>query len=322
MSLSVEQALESLPGREVHERAVRLSEGYRRNEPSSLVIREETDALAYALTRLPATYAAAAAVFARLAEEQPSFAPTSLLDVGAGPGTATWAATSVFPTLVAATLIEPNHALLALARRFASDAEPQAVRTAAYLHSALASLQSDVQADIVVASYALTELDNPEAAAERLLQATRGALVIIEPGRPREYERLMRVRRRLAENAVLLAPCPHANACPLLAPDWCHFSVRLPRLRWHMLAKGASVPFEDEKFSYLVVAPHGSPLARSPLARVLRAARREQSRRDAETVHADGPGAAGCRRARQAGVQTGQKDALGRLRGALDGRRR
>ena len=36
-----------------------------------------------------------------------------------------------------------------------------------------------------------------------------------------------------------------------------------------MQAKGASVPFEDEKFSYLVVAPHGSPLARSPWARVL-----------------------------------------------------
>ncbi len=39
--------------------------------------------------------------------------------------------------------------------------------------------------------------------------------------------------------------------------DWCHFSVRLPRSRDHRLAKGAEVPFEDEKFAYLVVARAG-----------------------------------------------------------------
>jgi ribosomal protein RSM22 (predicted rRNA methylase) len=269
LSSRVEQALESLPRRDINARAARLSEGYRRSEPSKLVVRDETDALAYAITRLPATYAAAASVFSRLAAEQPTFAPTSLLDIGAGPGTATWAAASIFPTLVAATLAEPNPALLALARRFADAAEPQAVRDATYLASDIAHLPADTQADIVVASYALTELERPDATAERLLRAARGVLVLIEPGRPREYERLMRVRRRLAASGVLLGPCPHADACPLPPGDWCHFSVRLPRLRWHMQAKGASVPFEDEKFSYLVVAPHDSPLVRLPLARVL-----------------------------------------------------
>ena len=42
------------------------------------------EALAYAVARMPATYAACAAVFARLAEVVPDFRPTSLLDVGAG----------------------------------------------------------------------------------------------------------------------------------------------------------------------------------------------------------------------------------------------
>jgi ribosomal protein RSM22 (predicted rRNA methylase) len=35
--------------------------------------------------------------------------------------------------------------------------------------------------------------------------------------------------------------------------DWCHFSQRLSRSRAHMLLKEASVPFEDERYSYVVV---------------------------------------------------------------------
>ena len=34
--------------------------------------------------------------------------------------------------------------------------------------------------------------------------------------------------------------------------DWCHFSQRLARSRDHMLLKDASVPFEDERYSYVV----------------------------------------------------------------------
>ena len=54
-----------------------------------------------------------------------------------------------------------------------------------------------------------------------------------------------------------MAPCTHALDCPMTGGNWCHFSVRLARSRAHMHAKQASVPFEDEKFSWLAVGRTG-----------------------------------------------------------------
>src|SRR5207248_11138972 len=46
---------------------------------------------AYVITRFPATYAAAASVLGEIKQRMPGFEPISILDLGAGPGTATWA---------------------------------------------------------------------------------------------------------------------------------------------------------------------------------------------------------------------------------------
>jgi ribosomal protein RSM22 (predicted rRNA methylase) len=62
----------------------------------------------------------------------------------------------------------------------------------------------------------------------------------------------------IAAGAHVAAPCPHERECPLCPPDWCHFAQRLPRSRDHLHIKGAAVPFEDEKFSYVVLS-RGEP---------------------------------------------------------------
>src|SRR6202012_2459380 len=98
------------------------------------------------------------------------------------------------------------------------------------------------------------------AVADSMWTKTRDTLVIVEPGTPAGYAGIIAARAQLiASGAHVAAPCPHDRACPLQAPDWCHFAQRLPRSRAHMQMKGADVPFEDEKFSYVI-------LTREPLA--------------------------------------------------------
>jgi ribosomal protein RSM22 (predicted rRNA methylase) len=80
-------------------------------------------------------------------------------------------------------------------------------------------------------------------------------LLLVEPGTPAGWERLLAARERLiGAGASVLAPCPHALACPLTAPDWCRFAARVSRSRLHRLAKGGELGWEDEPFLYLAVS--------------------------------------------------------------------
>jgi ribosomal protein RSM22 (predicted rRNA methylase) len=200
---------------------------------------------------MPATYAAVRASLEALSARAPEFAPTSLLDVGCGSGGASLAAVETYPELGQVRLVDQNAPLLDIAAKLLPRAEQRLGGLGA------AELRG---ADLVIAAYVLTELAEPDLAPliERLWAATTGALVLVEPGTPAAWARLMAIRARLVDlGAVVAAPCPHQEACPIVAPDWCHFSQRLPRSRAHRLLKSADAPFEDEKYAYGVFTrPH------------------------------------------------------------------
>src|SRR6185312_10286442 len=252
--------LENVSRTDLRARARRISEAYRGGGGSG-VIRSDLDALAYGIVRMPATYAAVRAALAQANGVIPDFTPRSLIDVGAGPGTATWAACDAWPPLERAALIDDNAHLLALAETL----RPPHLALTAQRDAIATALAEATSADVVMASYVLAEL--PDAA----LQATLGRLwdkaarllVIVEPGTPDGFRRILACRERLiADGAAIVAPCSHEGRCPLAAAErWCHFNARLPRTRDHLTAKGADVPFEDEKFVYLVAGKGFGDLA-------------------------------------------------------------
>ena len=120
-------------------------------------------------------------------------------------------------------------------------------------------------ADLVSAAYVLDEIAPASLPklVDRLWQLTADTLLIVEPGTPAGWRRILAVREQLiAAGAHLLAPCPHAAPCPLVAPDWCHFARRVARSRLHRLAKDAEVPWEDEKFIYVAASRQPAPARR------------------------------------------------------------
>jgi ribosomal protein RSM22 (predicted rRNA methylase) len=242
---------------------------------------------------LPATYAAITAALLALQEQRPEWQPRSVLDLGAGPGTGLWSATTVWPSIARATAMEAVGGMIELGQALARRGPP-AVRDATWVQADVADAASGGlggaagglrgsqgglggapvgQFDLVILAYVLPELDADarDRAVDRAGEETAdpgGSTVAVEPGTPEGYRRVLRARERLlARGGFVTAPCPHDALCPLPESDWCHFSVRLPRTSLHRAAKQGSLGYEDEKLAYVAVSRQATARAD---ARVLR----------------------------------------------------
>ena len=255
LTAAIASLLEGVARKDLAAAAGKQSAGYRKSATSAGVL-TPADAAAYAVARMPATFAANAAVFARIAQVMPDFAPASVLDVGAGTGAASWAAVTQWPSVARVAMLDHNPAFRALARKLADAklTESSPLASAEILSGDIGA--DKPKSDLVVASYVLAELPEGRAGAiaTDLWPCADTALVLVEPGTPAGFARIRAARAALiAAGAHIAAPCTHDTDCPMSNNDWCHFSQRLPRSRDHMRLKDARVPFEDERYSYLVV---------------------------------------------------------------------
>ena len=264
----VDGLLEKVPLATLKQAAKTLSERYRAElRDGRLHMGEDTAVKAYLATRLPATYAAVRASLDALTDARPDFQPKTLLDIGAGPGTMLWATTDAWPELERAVLVEASAAVRKVGQSLA--AGTIAARANWIAGDATIDLDGLEPADLVSIAYVLDEVApaSLQKLVGRLWQLTADTLIIVEPGTPAGWQRILTARQQLIEaGAHVLAPCPHEAPCPLAPPDWCHFARRVARSRLHRLVKDADVPWEDEKFIYLAASRHPAP---SHAARVI-----------------------------------------------------
>jgi len=249
----VEETCSAIPLSSLIKHFQSYSQAYREGKESKRSLPSELGKICYLATRLPATFAAVSTVLRELKRKMG--ATTSLLDLGAGPGTTLISAIAEGYQLDAATLIEENKEFITMGRRWT----PSFTH---WRHGDLLKQEAFPSAELVTFAYSLGEI--PEGKRKNLLKTAWGAcqkaLIIIEPGTPRAFKSVLDAREVLVElGGYVVAPCPHNGACPMQKNDWCHFSVRFERTSLHRRIKGAELGYEDEKFCYVIVAKHPFP---------------------------------------------------------------
>ena len=276
LKTAIEEKCAAYPTGDLIAAARNISERYR-NESGhgKRLLTQDVEALSYAAVRMPATYGAVSTAleYTLACFDQPI---ATVLDVGAGTGTATWAIREIIGGELSFTCLEREASMIDLGTALMeTDDELQNTR---WIRHDLAAAAVEQKADLVIASYALNELSEEKRTEvlQNLWACTEKLLVIIEPGTPVGFAQLRKAREMLiALGGHVAAPCVHQGACPLPEDDWCQFTARVARSRLHKLLKGGDVPYEDEKFSYLAVAKETVSPAE---CRILRHPQKERGR--------------------------------------------
>lgn len=267
LQAAIERELTLSKGKKLHSAQEELSGRYRGKNNTQTFMSSDAHRLAYLAARMPATYAAVSAVLSEWKNREPDLSIQTMLDIGAGPATALLAVNEHFPSLEIAWLIEQDSDLIEVAKRLhGEDLKP----TITWLNQPMQNPIDTPTVDLTIFSYSIGELSEKEQliALASAWEKTARTLIIVEPGTPAGFSRIRTLRAWLINaGAHLVAPCPNALPCPMSGSDWCHFAARLQRSEEHRQAKGASLGYEDEKYSYVIASKVPVKL---PTARILR----------------------------------------------------
>lgn len=253
---AIESLVAAVDRKKLYQSAEALSLRYRTSETSCQpLIRTQEERLAYLCTRLPATFAANHAVLSEMQKKGVQEEVHSVLDVGAGSGAALWAVMETLGSMSSYTLLERDPHLISLGQELLKRSRPS-FPIEWICKDYTTEIPGD-RHDLSIFSYSLGEVDSTQwkTVLERVAAKTKQLLIIIEPGTPLGYQKILAMRDILLSYGwSTVAPCPHNKPCPLSKTDWCHFSQRLPRTSLHKTLKDASLGYEDEKFSYIIMS--------------------------------------------------------------------
>lgn len=230
------------------------------------------ESAAYIGSRMSATFAACDSVLNRIRIEFPNLKIESMLDLGGGPGTATFATILNFNNPIKSTIIERNEHFITYGKTIA-DSILKPEHSIDWESGDLQGYNSNNLHDLIFASYSLGELDDDRltTTVNSFFDVTKKVFIVVEPGTPKGFQTIIKVRELLIKKGCLiLAPCPHLLPCPIYTDQivsgsdqptpsfskWCHFRLRFNRPEFTMRVKEASLGFEDESFSYLIASPN------------------------------------------------------------------
>lgn len=250
----IENELNYIKKRDLQNNAQTISLNYRNNEgKGKRLLKSDEEAIAYAISRMPATYGAVYNALKHTLEICESNI-SNVADIGAGTGTASIAADELL-NLEDIRCFEREDAMREVGQKIFKIYNNLGIKSVWEKYDVNTDKIKE-KYDLVITSYMINELKEIEIenVVEKLWDATEKILLIVEPGTMQGYKNIMRAKQKLLKlGGKIIAPCMCEN-CKLPKDDWCNFSCRVQRTKTHKELKGGNVPYEDEKYIYISVA--------------------------------------------------------------------
>lgn len=221
-----------------------LSENYRNQNFKEMNF---PHAIAYALGRMPATYGVIKYVLEKFRNIGENF--SNILDVGAGVGALKIALRDYqvheLNYGVVYEAVEKSEAMRKVFRKLNGN-------NSKIYSEDFQKFQAETNYQTVFASYFINEIKDKKNALRKIFDLAEKYVFILEPGTPNGFKNILEAKKIAAElDWYPLMPCT-TQGCKLSDEDWCHFSIRLPRTKHHAKLKNAALPYEDEKFCYVI----------------------------------------------------------------------
>ena len=105
----------SSAAKKIHQRYMEREKGN-----SGAFVQSPIDMQAYVALRSPATYAQITGAFSQIQERIPEWKPKTMLDLGCGPGTGTWSAKTVWPSISTVECVDKENYFLSLGEEILS----------------------------------------------------------------------------------------------------------------------------------------------------------------------------------------------------------
>lgn len=273
--------------KEIAENFRKISDKYQSEKIGKSLLNKDNEAIAYAISRMPATYAAVKTAFMSTIEilkMSKDFELDNLqtfIDIGAGTGAATLAIAETLEEenikLKKIDCLEREKAMSKLGETLLKTSTIKALSQVNWHDFDLntSEVANLPKADIVITSYMLNEFAENKVleVVDKLWNMTNNILLIVDPGTPKDHERLIKIKNHLVQNGGnIVAPCLCQKGCKISKGDWCHFVCRVERTKLQKEAKGGVVPYEDEKFTFLAISKkeYNLPEDKAKMGRVIR----------------------------------------------------